>query len=245
MSNPNTWTSPPLAGQPFIVEDTTFTSHRQNRSYNLDDTDTSTHTLITNKTRLHMTSMQQPITLTQTTYKQTIARKTQILSNSNNNKPLIRQTLARTTPRLTIARTTPNTDNNNISLQLKVQPIIDLDPLSNSPCHDSNHPLHVLTELMLMFMTTCPLLEDNKSLKWGNTFDNWKTPITGQPTDPQIKPCTFVRRHKDDTTNLLPLIINSPKKEGDHQLEDNLCLGINNNNNPILMRFLQHHRPKI
>ena len=45
MSNPNTRTSPPLAGQPFIVEDTTFTTHRQNRSYNLDDTDTSTHTM--------------------------------------------------------------------------------------------------------------------------------------------------------------------------------------------------------
>ena len=45
MSNPNTRTSPPLAGQPFIVEDTVFNTHRQNRSYNLDDTDTSTHTM--------------------------------------------------------------------------------------------------------------------------------------------------------------------------------------------------------
>jgi hypothetical protein len=45
MSNPNTRTSPPLASQPFIVEDTTFTSHRQNRSYNLDDNNTSTHTM--------------------------------------------------------------------------------------------------------------------------------------------------------------------------------------------------------
>jgi hypothetical protein len=45
MSNPNTRPSPPLAGQPFIVEDTTFTTHRQNHSYNLDDTDTSTHTM--------------------------------------------------------------------------------------------------------------------------------------------------------------------------------------------------------
>jgi hypothetical protein len=45
MSNPNTRTSPPLAGQPFIVEDTVFNTHRQNCSYNLDDTDTSTHTM--------------------------------------------------------------------------------------------------------------------------------------------------------------------------------------------------------
>ncbi len=45
MSNTNTRTSPPLAGQPFIVEDNTFTTYRQNRSYNLDDTDTSTHTM--------------------------------------------------------------------------------------------------------------------------------------------------------------------------------------------------------
>jgi hypothetical protein len=45
MSNPNTRTSPPLAGQPFTVDDTVFTAHRQNNSYNLDDTDTSTHTM--------------------------------------------------------------------------------------------------------------------------------------------------------------------------------------------------------
>jgi hypothetical protein len=109
-----------------------------------------------------MTLMQQPITLTQTTSAQTIARKTRILPSNNNNKPLIRQTLARTTPKLTIARTTLNTDNNSISIQLKVQPLIDLNPPSNSPSHDSNHPQHALTELMLMFMTTCPLLEDNK-----------------------------------------------------------------------------------
>jgi hypothetical protein len=88
-----------------------------------------------------------------------------MMPSNNNNKPLIRQTLARTIPRLTIARTTLNTDNNNISIQLKVQPLIDLNPLFNSPNHDSNHPLHALTELMLMFMTTCPLLEDNKYLK--------------------------------------------------------------------------------
>jgi hypothetical protein len=45
MSNPNTRTSPASAGQPFIVEDNVFNTHRQNCSYNLDDTDTSTHTM--------------------------------------------------------------------------------------------------------------------------------------------------------------------------------------------------------
>jgi hypothetical protein len=155
MSNPNTRTSPPLAGQPFIVEDTVFNTHRQNCSYNLDDTDTSTHT---------MNNQQDQTTenLNSTTHNidtdniQTDNCTEDTANAQQQQQQTTDQTLARTTPRFTIARTTPNTDNSNINLQLIVVLIIDLVPLSNSPSPDSNHLLQVLTELMLMFMTTCP-----------------------------------------------------------------------------------------
>jgi hypothetical protein len=152
--------SPPLAGQPFTVDDSVFNTHRQNQSFNLAHSDTSQHTMNNQQDQTNKN-------LDATTHN-VDTDNIQIDNHTEDQATAQQETTDQTnscteeTNPNNCTGTIPRVDNNNTNHILRVVHIQEPVTHSNSPNPDFNHHLKIPTDEKLIFMTLCTQLEDNK-----------------------------------------------------------------------------------